>query len=143
AVAWPLAARAQRPERMGRVGGFMNLTADDPEGQARLAAFLPGLQEAGGGVGRHPPGDIRWAPGDVEGNRKLAEELVALAPDVIFVSTSQLLVPLRQVTRTVPIVFAALTDPVAIGFVESLARPGGNATGFISAEFGMSTKGWS
>jgi putative ABC transport system substrate-binding protein len=140
AAAWPLAARAQKPQRMRRIGVFMNLAADDPEGQARLAAFLQGLQEAGWAVGRNLQVDIRWAPGDVERNRKLAEELVALAPDVIFVSTAQLLVPLRQVTRTVPIVFAALTDPVAVGFVESLARPGGNATGFTSAEFGMSAK---
>ncbi len=139
-VAWPLAARAQQAARMRRIGVFMNLAADDPEGQARLAAFLQGLQEAGWAVGRNLRIDIRWAAGDVERNRKLAGELVALAPDVIFVSTSQLVVPLRQVTRTVPIVFAALTDPVAIGLVESLARPGGNATGFTSAEFGMSTK---
>ncbi len=139
-VAWTLAARAQQAARMRRIGVFMNLAADDPEGQARLAAFLQGLQEAGWAVGRNLRIDIRWAAGDVERNRKLAEELVALAPDVIFVSTSQLVVPLRQVTRTVPIVFAALTDPVAIGLVESLARPGGNATGFTSAEFGMSTK---
>ena len=89
---WPLAARAQQAARMRRIGVFMNLAADDPEGQARLAAFLQGLQEAGWAVGRNLRIDIRWAAGDVERNRKLAEELVALAPDVIFVSTSQLVV---------------------------------------------------
>src|ERR1700680_3798690 len=123
ATAWPLAARAQQGERMRRIGVLMHLAVDDPEGQARLAAFLQGLQEAGWAVGRNLRIDIRWAAGDVERNSKLAGELVAQAPDVIFVSPSQLVVPLRQVTRTVPIVFAALTDPVAIGLVESLARP--------------------
>jgi putative tryptophan/tyrosine transport system substrate-binding protein len=140
AACWPLAARAQQPERMRRIGVLMNLAADDPEGQARLAAFLQGLQEAGWAVGRNVRIDIRWAASDPERNRKLAEELVALAPDAIFASTGQVVMPLRQVTRTVPIVFAALTDPVAIGLVESLARPGGNATGFISGEFGMGAK---
>jgi putative ABC transport system substrate-binding protein len=140
AVAWPLAARAQQPERVRRIGVLMNLAADDPEGQARLAALLQGLQEAGWAVGRNVRIDIRWAASDPERNRKLAEELVALAPDAIFASTGQVVMPLRQVTRTVPIVFAALTDPIAIGLVESLARPGGNATGFISGEFGTGAK---
>jgi putative ABC transport system substrate-binding protein len=140
AAAWPLAARAQQSAGMRRIGVLMNLAADDPEGQARLAAFLQGLQEAGWAVGRNVRIDIRWAASDPERNRKLAEELVALAPDAIFASTGQVVMPLRQVTRTVPIVFAALTDPVAIGLVESLARPGGNATGFISGEFGTGAK---
>jgi putative tryptophan/tyrosine transport system substrate-binding protein len=140
ASAWPLAALAQQSAGTRRIGVLMNLAADDPEGQARLAAFLQGLQEAGWAVGRNVRIDIRWAASDPERNRKLAEELVALAPDAIFASTGQVVMPLRQVTRTVPIVFAALTDPVAIGLVESLARPGGNATGFISGEFGMGAK---
>jgi putative tryptophan/tyrosine transport system substrate-binding protein len=140
AAGWPFAARAQQGERIRRIGVLMNLAADDPEGQARLAAFLQGLQEAGWAVGRNVRIDIRWAASDPERNRKLAEELVALAPDAIFASTGQVVMPLRQVTRTVPIVFAALTDPIAIGLVESLARPGGNATGFISGEFGTGAK---
>jgi len=140
AAAWPLTARAQQPDRARRIGVVTNLAADDPEGQARLAAFLQGLQEAGWAVGRNVRIDVRWATSDPDRNRKLAAELVALAPDAIFASTGQVVMPLRQVTRTVPIVFAALTDPVAIGLVESLARPGGNATGFISGEFGTGAK---
>src|SRR5262249_2725973 len=127
-------------ERGGGIGVVMNLAADDPEGQARLAAFLQGLQEAGWAVGRNVRIDVRWATSDPERNRKLAEELVALAPDAIFASTGQVVMPLRQVTRTVPIVFAALTDPVATGLVESLTRPAGNGPGFISGEFGPGAK---
>ena len=139
-VSWPLAAKAQRAERVRRIGVLMNLTADDPEGQARVAAFLQGLQEAGWAVGRNLRIDIRWGAGDVERIRSYAAELVAFAPDVIVASTNQVMVSMQQATRTVPTVFAAVTDPVAGGFAESLARPGGNATGFTSADYGVSAK---
>jgi putative ABC transport system substrate-binding protein len=140
AAVWPLSARAQRAERVRRIGVLMNLTADDPEGQARVAAFLQGLQEAGWAVGRNLRIDIRWGAGDVERIRSYAAELVAFAPDVILASTNQVMVPMQQATRTVPTVFAAVTDPVAGGFAENLARPGGNATGFTSADYGVSAK---
>src|SRR5262249_47798820 len=141
AAAWPLAARAQQPAgRVRRIGVLMNLAPHDPEGQARLAAFLQGLQEAGWAVGRNAQIDIRWGVGDVEQMRKQAVEMVALAPDVIFASSNPVLVTLRDVTRTIPIVFAAVFDPAAAGFVESLNRPGGNITGFTSADYGMSAK---
>ncbi len=140
AAAWPLAARAQQPERMRRVGGLVNLSADDPEGQARVAAFLQGLQEAGWAVGRNVRIDIRWGAGDAERIRRNATELVALAPDVIFANTFPIVVALQQATRAVPIVFAGLIDPVGAGLVTSLARPGGNTTGFAGFEYGMSVK---
>jgi putative tryptophan/tyrosine transport system substrate-binding protein len=140
-VAWPLAVRAQQPQRTRRVGVFMNLAADDPEGQARLAAFLQGLQEAGWAVGRNLRVDIRWRAADGEQTRKYAAELVALAPDAILAAGgTDNLIALRQANRAVPIVFAAVTDPVVVGIVDSLARPGGNITGFASAEYGMSAK---
>jgi putative ABC transport system substrate-binding protein len=128
AAAWPVAARAQQRERMRRIGVLMNLAADDPEGQARLAAFLQGLQEAGWAVGRNAQIDIRWSAGDAEQMRKQAAEVVALSPDVILASSPLALAPLRDATRTIPIVFTAIFDPVAFGFVESLAQPGGNVT---------------
>jgi putative ABC transport system substrate-binding protein len=140
AAAWPLEARAQQGERMRRVGVLMNLTADDPEGQARLAALLQGLQEGGWAVGRNVRVDIRWGASDMDLMRRQAAELVALAPDALLASANQAIKPLHRATRTIPIVFAAVTDPVAGGLVESLARPGGNVTGFTSAEFGMSAK---
>jgi len=139
-AAWPLAARAQQAERMRRIGVLMNLAAEDAEGQARLAAFLQGLQEAGWAVGRNVRVDIRWGASDVDRIRKHAADLVALAPNVILASTGQVMAVMQQATRTVPIVFTAVSDPVASGYVDSLARPGGNITGFSSAEFGMSTK---
>ena len=110
----------------------MNLAADDPEGQLRLAAFLQGLQEAGWAIGRNAQIDIRWGAGDAEQMRKQVAEMVALAPDVILASSPRVVVPLRDATRAIPIVFVAVVDPVASGFVESLARPGGNITGFTS-----------
>jgi putative ABC transport system substrate-binding protein len=137
---WPLAARAQQNDKIRRVGMLLNLAAEDPEGQARLAAFLQGLQEAGFAVGRNLRVDLRWGAGDMERIRKQAAELVALGPDVILASTNQVMVALQQATRVLPIVFAAVTDPVAGGFVVSLARPGRNATGFTSADYGMSAK---
>jgi putative ABC transport system substrate-binding protein len=140
AAVWPGAARAQQVDRVRRIGVLMNLGTDDSEGQARLAAFLQGLQEAGWAVGRNTRIDIRWGAGDPEQIRKYVKEVVALTPDVILASTNEVMVPLRQATRNIPIVFAAVTDPVAAGLVESLARPGGNATGFTSADYGMSAK---
>jgi putative tryptophan/tyrosine transport system substrate-binding protein len=140
AAAWPLAARAQQPERMRRIGVLMNLAADDPVSGARLAAFLQGLQELGWTDGRNVQIDTRWAAGDAGRFRQYAAELVALAPDVILASTSPSVAALQQASRTVPIVFANVTDPVGQGFVASLARPGGNATGFSIYEYGIGPK---
>jgi len=138
AAAWPLAARAQQGVR--RIGIMMNLAADDSEGQARVAAFLQGLQETGWVVGRNAQIDIRWGMGDPERIRKNVTELVALRPDAIFATTFPTVVALQQATRTVPIVFAGLFDPVGAGLVTSLARPGGNTTGFASFEYSLSVK---
>src|SRR5215469_10503207 len=141
AAAWPGASRAQQQgERVRRVGIMMNLAADDPEGQARVAAFLQGLQETGWVVGRNAQIDIRWGMGDPERIRKNVTELVALRPDAIFATTFPTVVALQQATRTVPIVFAGLFDPVGAGLVTSLARPGGNTTGFASFEYSLSIK---
>jgi ABC-type uncharacterized transport system substrate-binding protein len=140
AAAWPLAARAQQPERMRRIGVLMDFPADDPESQARIAAFLQGLQASGWSVGRNARIDYRWSAGDADRMRKYATELVALAPDIILASGSPAVGALQQATRTVPIVFASVADPVGAGFVASLARPGGNATGFMLLEYGMSAK---
>ena len=140
AAAWPVAARGQQPERMRRIGVLMNLAADDPEGQARLAAFHQGLQQLGWTDGRNVRIDIRYAAADANLTRKNAAELIALAPDVILAPGSTTVGPLLQATRTVPIVFATILDPVGAGFVDSLARPGGNATGFIAFEYGLSGK---
>ena len=131
AAAWPLAARAQQRERMRRIGVLMPLAADDPESQARIAAFLQGLQQLGWTVGRNVRIDTRWAAADADDIRRHAAELVALAPDVILAAGAAAVGPLLQATRTVPIVFVSVADPVGAGFVESLARPGGNATGFM------------
>ena len=140
AAAWPLAARAQQPERMRRIGVLMPGTADDAEYQARMAALLQGLQQLGWSDGRNVRIDTRWAAGDANLMRKYAAELVALAPDVILAPGSTSMGPLLQATRTVPIVFTTLLDPVGAGFVDSLARPGGNVTGFIAFEYGLSGK---
>jgi putative ABC transport system substrate-binding protein len=140
AFAWPRAARAQQADRMRRVGVLMNGAADDPEGQARLAAFLQGLQELGWIDGRNVRIDYRWTAADADRIRTYAAELVALAPDVILASASQSVAALQQTTRTVPIVFAIVIDPVGAGFVAKLARPGGNATGFTLYEYSLSGK---
>jgi ABC-type uncharacterized transport system substrate-binding protein len=140
AVAWPLAARAQQPERMRRIGVLMNLAADDPEGQARLTAFLQRLQQLGWTDGRNLRIDYRWGTGDADRYGRYAAELVALAPDVILAPIAAVVVALRRATRAVPIVFVQVTDPVGAGLVESLARPGGNATGFMNYEYGLSGK---
>ena len=140
AAAWPLAARAQHPERMRRVGVLTPLAADDPEAQARNAAFLQALQQLDWTDGRNVRIDFRWGAGNAERLRRYANELVALAPDVILATGNPTVATLQQATRTVPIVFAAVADPVGGGFVESLARPGSNATGFTNFEFGISAK---
>jgi putative ABC transport system substrate-binding protein len=139
AVAWPMAARAQQGERMRRIGVLMYLPADDPEGQARLAALAQGLKQLGWSDGGNLRIDTRWANAD--DIRRHAVELAALAPDVLVAGTGTATVaPLLQATRTVPIVFVTVIDPVGAGFVASLARPGGNATGFTLYEYGMSGK---
>ena len=139
-AAWPLAARAQQGERTRRVGVLMNLAADDPEGQTRIVAFVQGLQQSGWTDGRNIRIDTRWAAGDADRFHRYAEELLALAPDVILASATPSVQALQQATRTVPIVFANVGDPVGMGFVESLARPGGNTTGFTPLEFGFGAK---
>jgi ABC-type uncharacterized transport system substrate-binding protein len=131
AAAWPLAARAQQSERIRLIGVFMNLAEDDLEGQARVEVFQQALQQLGWTIGRNVRIDFRWAAGDPDRIRRYAAELVALAPDVILSSGGTMVGPLLQVTRTVPIVFTLTPDPVGAGYVASLARPGGNATGFI------------
>ena len=140
AVAWPLAAGGQLPERMRRIGVLMNLASDDAEGQARLAAFHQGLQQLGWTVGRNVQIDYRWSAGNADYIRKFAAELVALAPDVIVSTGSPSVAVLQQATRSVPIVFTAVVDPVGGGLVASLARPGGNATGFMLFEYSTSGK---
>ena len=139
AASWPLAARAQQGGGVRRIGVLMPTDAENPDNQARLAAFLQELQQFGWAVGRNLRIDLRWAAGEVERNRQYAAELVALAPEVILAAPSG--VPaLKQATRTVPIVFTIVTDPVGLGFVDNLARPGGNITGFLSFEYGISGK---
>jgi putative ABC transport system substrate-binding protein len=140
AVAWPLAARGQQAERVRRIGVLMNLASDDAEGQARLAAFHQGLQQLGWTVGRNVQIDYRWSAGNADYIRKFAAELVALAPDVIVSTGSPSVAVLQQATRSVPIVFTAVVDPVGGGLVASLARPGGNATGFMLFEYSTSGK---
>ena len=140
AAVWPLVARAQQPERMRRVGVLMSLPADDPEAQARVSALLHGLQELGWSVGRNMIADIRWSTGNSADTRKNAMELVALAPDVILANSSIAVASLQQVTGTVPIVFAGVADPVGAGYVDSLARPGGNTSGFTIFEYSISGK---
>src|SRR5262245_33485003 len=138
AAAWPLAARAQ--ERVRRIGVLTNLASDDPEAQARVGAFLQGLQEFGWSIGRKVRIDYRWGAGDADQTRRYAAELVALAPDVILTSGATAVAPLLQATRSLPIVFTQVPDPVGAGLVKSLAHPGGNATGFVTFEYGLSAK---
>jgi putative ABC transport system substrate-binding protein len=138
AVTWPLAARAQQPGEMRRIGVLMNLSENDPEAQRLVATFREGLARLGWTDGRNLRIDYRWSGGDVDRIRISAAELVALAPDVILAYGGSVVGPLQQVTRTVPIVFVEVIDPVGAGFVTSLARPGGNATGFSLFEFGIS-----
>src|SRR5262245_18651500 len=140
AAAWPLAARAQQGKRMPRIGVLLPWAASDPQAQIRNAAFLQGLQQLGWSVGQNVQMDYRWSGGNMDDRRRHAAELVALAPDVIFTAGSAAVGPLQQVTRTVPIVFVTTPDPVGAGFVDSLARPGGNITGFTPWEYGIGAK---
>src|SRR5215216_5862037 len=140
AVAWPLTAGAQQGERMRRIGVLLPAAADDPEFQAWLGAFQQALALLGWTIGRNVRIDTRWTKFEAEDTRKYAAELVALAPDAILATGNSTVGPLLRLTRTVPIVFPAASDPVAAGLVESLARPGGNATGFMSFEIGISAK---
>jgi putative tryptophan/tyrosine transport system substrate-binding protein len=139
-AAWPLAARAEQRDRIPRIGVLMNLAVDDPESMARATAFAQGLQQLGWTDGRNVRIDYRWIAGDADRIRRDAAKLVALAPDLILASSNPIVAQLQLATRAVPIVFVAVFDPVGAGFVDSLARPGGNATGFLAAEFGMSAK---
>jgi putative ABC transport system substrate-binding protein len=139
-VAWPLVTEAQQSQKMRHLSVLMSTAADDQESMARYTAFLQGLQELGWTDGRNVRIDVRWGAGDAERMRKYAAELVALAPDVIMASGSISLGSLIKATRTVPIVFALIADPVGAGFVKSLSRPGGNVTGFMAFEYSLSGK---
>ena len=142
AAAWPMVARAQQSERMRRIGVLQGGRdrADDPRSQPNTAAFLQALQQLGWTDGRNVKIDYRWPAGDADKAGKYAAELVALAPDVILAVSAANMTPLLQATRTVPIVFAAVSDPVGAGYVDSLSRPGGNATGFMLFDYSLSTK---
>jgi putative ABC transport system substrate-binding protein len=140
AAAWPLAARAQQAERMQRIGVLIGVSADDAQGQANLAAFLQGLQQLGWTDGRNVRIDTRFAAGNAADTRKYAAELVALAPDVILSFAGGTIGPLLEATRTVPVVFVIVPDPVGSGFVDRLSRPGGNATGFMMFEYSLCGK---
>ena len=139
-AAWPLSARAQQPERMRRIAVLMSLAADDKEGRVRIDAFVQGLRELGWIDGRNVQIDIRWAAGGDRVRQQYAAELVALSPDVIMASGGSVVGPLLQTTRIVPIVFTQTPDPVGAGFVDSLARPGGNATGFSIFDYNIAGK---
>jgi putative tryptophan/tyrosine transport system substrate-binding protein len=140
AATWPLGARAQQQERLPRIGVLMNFAADDPVAQTRLTRFLQLLQELGWTNGRNVGIAVRWGVGDAERIRQAASELVALAPDVILANGSPTTGPLLQATRTIPIVFVQVADPIGAGFIQSLAHPGGNATGFSNFEYGTTAK---
>jgi putative ABC transport system substrate-binding protein len=139
-AAWPFAARAQQSDRMPRIGVLMNRPADNPEGQARIAAFQQALQQLGWTGGRNVRIDTRWGEDDVDLERKYAAELIALTPDVVLASGTLSVAALRRADRALPIVFVGVTDPVGAGFVDSLARPGGSATGFMIYEFSFGGK---
>src|SRR5439155_9611479 len=140
AAAWPLAARAEQVEQMRRLRVLMSTAVDDPQDPARLAAFAQGLQELGWTIGRNLRIDYRWGASSPDNTRKYAAELAALAPDVMLTSGAIALAAVQQISHTIPVVFVNLIDPVSGGFVESLARPGGNATGFLLFEYGISGK---
>jgi len=141
AVTWPLAVRAQQPERMRGIGVLQGGgDTDDPRSQPNITAFVQTLQQLGWTDGRNVKIDYRWPAGDADKARKYAAELVALAPDIILAIGTPSLASLLQATRTVPIVFVAVSDPVGAGYVDSLSRPGGNATGFILFDYSLSTK---
>jgi putative ABC transport system substrate-binding protein len=140
AAAWPLDARAQQPERVRRIGVMISLAESDPEAQANAAALREELQQLGWTEGRNIRTDYRWGVGDPERSRAAAKELLALSPDLIMPATTQMLAAVRQETSSVPVVFVNISDPVGTGFVESLARPGGNITGFTNFEYAMAQK---
>jgi putative tryptophan/tyrosine transport system substrate-binding protein len=140
AASWPPAVRAQQPEQMRRIGVLMNRAAHDPDGQARFAAFQQGLQQLGWSDGRNMRIDVRWGEDNVDREREYAAELVTLVPDIILASGTLSTVALQRATRTLPIVFVLVIDPVGAGFVKSLARPGGNVTGFMNQEYSLSGK---
>jgi putative tryptophan/tyrosine transport system substrate-binding protein len=139
-AAWPLAVNAQQPERLRRIGVLINRAADNPEGQDRLAAFHQGLQELGWRIGHNVRIDTRWSADDADQSAKYAAELVALAPDIVLASGTLAVTALQHISHTLPIVFAAVADPVGAGFVDSLAHPGGNATGFMIYEYNLAAK---
>src|SRR5215475_6509534 len=140
AAAWPLAARAQQAEKMRRIGVLMSMVESDPRGLQLITAFAQGLAELGWIVGRNVRIEYRWGAGDLDRFRRYAAELVALSPDVVLASSGSIVGAFQQASRTVPIVFVTTIDPVGGGWVESLSRPGTNATGFSSHEFSMSGK---
>jgi len=140
AALWPPVVGAQQPDKMPRIGILEPLAQDDPEAQPRLSAFLKGLQLLGWTEGRNLRIDTRWTAGESARIHKYSQELVALAPDVILVSGSACLAPLLQLTRSIPLIFVIVPDPVGNGYVDSLARPGGNASGFVMFEFGLAAK---
>ncbi len=140
AATWPLVARAQQPQRVRRIAVLIPGVAADPENQNRIAALQQGLRELGWTDGRNLAIDYRWVASGADDIRSAAAELVALAPEVIFAVGSPAMGALQQVTRTVPIVFAVVIDPVGAGYVDNLARPGGNVTGFLLFEFGIAGK---
>ncbi|HEY6994120.1 MAG TPA: ABC transporter substrate-binding protein, partial [Xanthobacteraceae bacterium] len=137
AAAWPRTAWTQQAQRVRRIGVFMNYAEDTPQSQDRLAAFLGGMEELGWTASGNVEIEYRWGVADADRNRRNAAELVALAPDVIVASATAVTSALLQTTRTIPIVFVNVVDPVGAGFVQSMARAGGNATGFIPFEYGM------
>src|SRR5262249_19016607 len=140
AAAWPLAARAQQPDSMRRIGVLALFASDEPAEQTNVLAFAQALAQSGWIDGRNARIDIHWGAGDPERIHRYAAELVVLAPDVILAVSSATTGPLLQATRTVPVVFVQVAEPVGAGFVETLARPGGNATGFMLYEYGIAAK---
>src|SRR4029453_18728326 len=140
AVAWPLAARAEQPQQMRRVGVLLPAVANDPDYQARVGAFMQALALLGWTDGRNVRIETRWGAGDADRYRQYAAELVALAPDVVVAATPTIVAALKRETRSVPIVFVQVIDPVGTGLVTILARPGGNTTGFTVFEYGLSPK---
>ena len=139
-ILWPLAVRAQQPERTRRVAVLMAYAENDPEGQALLRTFATALEERGGKAGRNVLVDCRWGGGDIDRIRTFAKELVGLQPDVILANTTPVIAAFQRETRTIPIVFVVVSDPVGDGFVASLARPGGNITGFLHLEASIGGK---
>ena len=140
AAAWPLIARAQQSEPMRRIGMLMNRAADSAEGQARVAAFTHSLHQLGWTVGRNVRIDIRWGEDKIDLERKYAAELIALGPEIVFASGTLSVIALQGTSRTLPIVFVGVTDPVGASLVDSLPRPGGNATGFMIYEYSFGGK---